>query len=294
LTGKTTKNLGGGYAHVCAVAGNSGDNDADAVYCWGENGSGQLGNGVATGVTVTPNPLPIAANVPATATTLVAKYVTLGFAHTCVIYGNPTNDLTSALYCTGDNSDGQLGEGTNTSESNLTLVDISGINPGESYINIGVDSGNLDMTIAPNGVGVSASAQNELTVVTNNTSGYFVQISSNTEDNSLNGVSADIDATDADINSAAPLANNAWGFAISSSTPGAVTNTFDADYSAPSTVSKWAGVPILSNPKTVILSNSATPATGDKTNFYYAARANTAVPAGSYQTVIRYTVIKNP
>lgn len=67
------------------------------VYCWGENGSGQLGMGNTTDLSQ-PRAVPSLYNS-------VATKVSTGANHTCaIVYGQ--------LYCWGDNSFGQLGIGS--------------------------------------------------------------------------------------------------------------------------------------------------------------------------------------
>lgn len=79
--------------HSCAIAG--GD-----VYCWGENGAGELGLGNVSDRTV-PYPT-LGLPVPP----LVPRMVAVGSVHSCAIVGEK-------LYCWGANASGQLGDGTN-------------------------------------------------------------------------------------------------------------------------------------------------------------------------------------
>ena len=82
--------ISAGARHVCALAPDS------TAYCWGNNGTGQLGNG-----TTADTALPVAVSGG-----LKFKELTLGFDHSC--------GLTAAgdAYCWGDNTWGQLGIGS--------------------------------------------------------------------------------------------------------------------------------------------------------------------------------------
>jgi len=90
LAGKSVTSIAVGNAHTCAIA--SGD-----VYCWGNNGQGQLGNSSN-----------ISSNFPVAVTksgALLGKTVTsliAGASHTCAI-------ASGAVYCWGYNQSGQIG-----------------------------------------------------------------------------------------------------------------------------------------------------------------------------------------
>ena len=87
----------GGAQHTCVVRMNG------TVSCWGANGSGQAGQDIASMPTVS-SPLPVAGLVD------VAE-IQAGEKYTCA----RKNDMT--VQCWGDNSRGQLGDGTNTIRS---------------------------------------------------------------------------------------------------------------------------------------------------------------------------------
>jgi hypothetical protein len=96
-----------GYGHACALL------DGNEVLCWGHNYSGQLGDGTTTwsGSPVSVNGLPN--NVTA---------LSAGYAHTCALTGE------GAVWCGGGNSDGQLGDGTETQR--LSPVPVPGLQSG--------------------------------------------------------------------------------------------------------------------------------------------------------------------
>jgi alpha-tubulin suppressor-like RCC1 family protein len=84
--------VGVGFAHACAVVSQG------EIYCWGDNQSGQLGLDIgmqigraALQVEGLPGP---------------AVKVSAGSAHTCAIVGG------GAVWCWGQNVDGQLGDGS--------------------------------------------------------------------------------------------------------------------------------------------------------------------------------------
>ena len=86
-----------GHYHSCARVGST-------VSCWGQNTSGQLGNGSA----VTSSNTPVAVTGISTAIALYQP----GRSHTCALLA-PWRAEPEQSFCWGDNSTGQLGDGGN-------------------------------------------------------------------------------------------------------------------------------------------------------------------------------------
>ncbi|HXI34112.1 MAG TPA: Ig-like domain-containing protein [Gemmatimonadales bacterium] len=98
--GKSWIMLAAGGAHTCGIAADS------LAYCWGANGSGQLGDS-----SFTDRPAPVAVYGG-----IHFSWITAGDAHTCAFA------TTAALYCWGENGDGQLGDHTTTARPAPVLV----------------------------------------------------------------------------------------------------------------------------------------------------------------------------
>jgi alpha-tubulin suppressor-like RCC1 family protein len=94
--GLTFASISAGQWATCGVTTDG------TAYCWGYNGYGQLGNAAAQ-FTLDPNPRPLPVSGGLTFAT-----VSTGYLHTC---GVTTLD---AVYCWGDNSEGELGDGSTT------------------------------------------------------------------------------------------------------------------------------------------------------------------------------------
>jgi len=95
--------------HTCGVT------DAGVAYCWGYNGSGQLGNGSFKSSSI---PVAVSGGFGFSA---VAAGSTLGtkigaFGHTCGLLSS------GAAYCWGNNMFGQLGDGSSASSSTPVAV----------------------------------------------------------------------------------------------------------------------------------------------------------------------------
>jgi alpha-tubulin suppressor-like RCC1 family protein len=107
------RSIRAGASHTCA------DSIIGRIHCWGRGIDGQLGDG-SNDTLLTPGQ----ANTPVVAKTLS---LSAGANHTCVLnqrrIATPTLNLVEGTaYCTGNNSNGQLGDGTTTSRNVLTRV----------------------------------------------------------------------------------------------------------------------------------------------------------------------------
>jgi len=144
LAGKTVATLkaGGTYNNglTCAV------DVSGWLYCWGRNNEGQLGDGTTTNKNV---PTLINGGALAGKTTVL---VVGGYRHTCAV------DIDNEIYCWGNNSRGQFGDGTTNNQSTPVLVDTSGLSMPPAILT--VTFGGLECT------NVAIISNTELTCVT--------------------------------------------------------------------------------------------------------------------------------
>ena len=117
LAGKVITSVTVGNNFACALASGS-------VFCWGEGGSGQLGNSA----TLT-SYVPVAVTTSGALSGKTVTSVSAGDAHTCAI-------ASSQVFCWGNNNLGQLGNGTNVLASAPVAVDNSGVLAGKTVSSI--------------------------------------------------------------------------------------------------------------------------------------------------------------
>ncbi len=120
LSGKAVTKVSVGATHVCAVATDVGGGNGKA-YCWGRNGSGQLGN-----QSTTDSRVPVQVNDTATASALRGKTVvdvTAGNNFSCA----RTQD--GIVTCWGANGSGQLGTDNRTNSNIPVNVSLGAYEP---------------------------------------------------------------------------------------------------------------------------------------------------------------------
>jgi alpha-tubulin suppressor-like RCC1 family protein len=135
-SGVTFSSISAGSSHTCAVGSNG------EGYCWGDNGSGQLGNGnTGTGSNV-----PVLVSQGARPSGVTFSSISAGGSHTCAI-GSDGNG-----YCWGYNYSGQLGNGSTTNSNIPVLVSQGAMGSGVIFSSISA-GGNHTCAIGSDGEG---------------------------------------------------------------------------------------------------------------------------------------------
>jgi hypothetical protein len=121
LSGKSISNIAVGDYHVCVISFDG------QVFCWGNNNSGQLGNGI----TGTNSNVPVAVSMSGVLAGKTVRSVSAGTYYTCAIASD------SQAYCWGSNSNGQLGNNNITVDSNTPVaVTTSGVFSGKTILSL--------------------------------------------------------------------------------------------------------------------------------------------------------------
>lgn len=111
----------GSGGHTCAIGA-----DDQKAYCWGNNASGQLGNG-----RFIPSPVPVAVDTSGVLSGKTIKHISAGYYQTCVVASD------DRAYCWGSNDSGQLGNNSASDYSAVPVaVDISGVLTGKAILQI--------------------------------------------------------------------------------------------------------------------------------------------------------------
>jgi alpha-tubulin suppressor-like RCC1 family protein len=119
LAGKTILSIAGGSEHTCAIAS---DHQA---YCWGNGDNGRLGNN-DTGA----SDVPVAVDTSGVLAGKTILSIVAGYQHTCAIASD------HQAYCWGDNTYGQLGDGSGVPSYVPVAVSTAGALSGKTILSI--------------------------------------------------------------------------------------------------------------------------------------------------------------
>lgn len=150
-------------------------------------------------------------------------------------------------------------------------------------------SATVALSLTPTASGVVSSANDTVTVNTNNASGYALTLSDGDANVSLTSGGNTIGAHSGTQASPSTLGTNKWGYAVAG--VGGFDATYTSEFNSASSASKWAGVPASGAP--VQLKTTASSAVNDTTTVWYGVKATTAQPNGTYSDTVTYTATTN-
>ena len=150
-------------------------------------------------------------------------------------------------------------------------------------------SGSVALNVTPVSGGSQTSASDTVSVSTNNAGGYFLTLANADATTTLVNGANTIAAHAGTQASPTALANNTWGYRVDSiggfSTGGAVESNVTT-----SSIT-YAGVPATGSPNTI--KTTGTTASNDTTTVWYAVKADTTKPNGTYTDTVTYTATTN-
>lgn len=159
-----------------------------------------------------------------------------------------------------------------------------------SIISVFTSSGTVAINATPSAGGVQTINNDVVTVSTNNTAGYTLQINESTAATALVSGGNSIPAISGTIAAPVALTANTWGFRVDSSTIGGfgATTTSPVSNAAIGAI-KFAAIPTTA----ATIKTTAATATNDTTNVWYGVAVDTSTPTGTYSNSVVYTAVTN-
>ena len=133
-------------------------------------------------------------------------------------------------------------------------------------------SGDVTISATP-GAGVKTGSHN-VTVSTNNTAGYKLNLASSTADTTLAKSTDTLAASTASFATPATLGNDQWGYRLDSFT-----------------ANKFAGIKATGSAETI--KTTSAPATSEVTPVTWGVNVVSAKPSGTYSRQVTYTAVTN-
>lgn len=159
-----------------------------------------------------------------------------------------------------------------------------------SVISVFTSNGTVTANVTPTGAGAQTIASDTLTVSTNNTLGYTLQIADSDATTTLVSGSDSIAASSGTQASPVAQSANTWGYRVDGLAGFGAGPTSGQNSAAISSLT-FAGMPANSSPNTI--KSTSTTASNDTTTVWYGVTADTSQPTGTYSDTITYTATAN-
>lgn len=149
----------------------------------------------------------------------------------------------------------------------------------------------VNINVTPTTGAVLSSASDTVTVSTNNSTGYTLSLEMNGATNTLaKGTDTIAAHTAAPGGTPSDLATNSWGFRVDGITNFG-TGPTTAETNVTASARTWAGVPAKGSPFTI--KTTSAPLANSTTSVWYAMKADTSKPSGTYTNTVLYTAVTN-
>jgi hypothetical protein len=152
-------------------------------------------------------------------------------------------------------------------------------------------SGTVNDNVTPTGSGAQTIQSDTVTVSTNDSSGYTLQLAESSATTTLTSGSNTIPASSGTQTTPVVMAVNTWGYRVDSVGGFGAGPTSSASSAAISGTIKFAGVPASGSPNT--LEDTSGTATNATTTVWYGVAVNTSQPSGTYTNTVTYTCTAN-
>ena len=159
-----------------------------------------------------------------------------------------------------------------------------------SVISVFTTDGTVNVNVTPTGAGAQTIADDTVTVSTNDSSGYTLQLAETSGSGTLTSGSNTIPASSGTQASPAAEAVNTWGYRVDG-IGGFGAGPTSAQNSAAIGAIKFAAVPATASPNTIATTSGT--ASNATTAVWYGVSADTAQASGTYTNSVTYTVTAN-
>lgn len=159
-----------------------------------------------------------------------------------------------------------------------------------SVISLLSSNGTVNVNVTPTGSGAQTIASDTVTVSTNDSSGYTLQLAETTGTSTLTSGGNTIPGSAGSQGTPIAMVVNTWGYRVDG-VGGFGAGPTSGQSSAAIGAIKFAAVPATASPNT--LKTTAGVATNDTTTIWYGVAANTSQATGTYTNSVTYTVTAN-
>lgn len=159
-----------------------------------------------------------------------------------------------------------------------------------SVISVFTSNGTVTANVTPTGSGAQTIASDTITVSTNDTLGYTLQLADSDATTTMTSGSNTLAASTGTQTTPIAQTANTWGYRVDGVGGFGAGPTTGQSSSAIGAL-KFAGIPASGTPNT--LKTTATTASNDTTTVWYGVAANTSQPTGTYSDTVTYTCTAN-
>lgn len=152
-------------------------------------------------------------------------------------------------------------------------------------------SGTVNVNVLPTGSGAQTISSDTVTVSTNDSAGYTLQLAETGASSNLVSGANTIPGSAGTQATPLAMAANTWGYRVDSLGGFGAGPTSGQSSTAISGTIKFAAVPVTASPNT--LKTTAGTVSNDTLTVWYGVAANTTQPSGTYTNSVTYTAIAN-